>query len=411
MHAWMKWLLGIGLGLVLLLAAALFGLWRWASSDDFRQRAQQQAAQALGVPVQLGAIHLSFWPAPSVAVDNVRVQTRPALTLERVEARPVWSSLVAGRPELGVLVVRNAVLPQQGLVALAAAVQKQEAAAGAPAKKEGASAVMLPRRIVLEDVTWIDAKSQRMTVDAEVAFEDEPLPQSLRVDVVAGRFAGAKARLQREADAWKLRADIGGGTVSGPLRLQALKGGTWRLAGDLATERVEVSALTAPSRTLTGKLDARTSLQADFRDPAALADVLRSQTRFTVRNAVVQGVDLAQAVSTLGASRGGQTELDTLTGNVSTQGRVVQLTNLVASSGLLSATGQVTLAADRSLSGRVEAKLTAGPLGSVAGVPLQVAGNLDQPSVTPVGVSLPGTGAAAELGGKVEKGLRGLFGR
>ncbi|WP_332814318.1 hypothetical protein [Ramlibacter sp.] len=408
----MKWLLGLGLGVVLLVAAALFGLWRWTASDDFRQRAQQQASQALGVPVQLGGIQLAVWPAPSVAVNDVRVQTRPALTLERVEARPVWSSLLAGRPELDALVVRNAVLPQQGLVALATRLQKQESSApGARPAGGEAAAPALPRRIVLERVTWVDAKSQRMTVDAEVAFESEPLPQSLRVEVVAGRFAGARARLQREADAWRLRAEIGGGTVSGPLRLQPQRNGAWRLTGELATDRVEVSALTAPSRTLTGRLEARSSLQADFRDPSALADALRSQTRFTVRDAVLQGVDLAQAVRTLGASRAGQTALDTLTGNVATQGRVVHLTNLVASSGLLSATGHVTLAADRSLSGRVDAKLVAGALGSLAGVPLQVAGTLDQPAVTPVGVSLPGSGAASQLGETVEKGLRGLFGR
>lgn len=417
----MKWLLGLALGLVLLVGAALFGLWRWASSDDFRQRAQQEASQALGVPVQLGGIDIAVWPLPSVAVQDVRVQTRPALTLERVEARPVWASLLAGRPALDALVVRNAVLPQQGLVALATRMQKQGPAAGsggvggvgggAKVPAAGAADRMMPRRIVLEHVTWVDAHSQRLTVDAEVVFEREPLPRSLRVDVVAGRFAGAKARLEREAEAWQLRADIGGGTIGGPLRLQPQRGGAWRLSGELATHGVEVAALTAPSRTLTGKLEARTSLQADFRDPAALADALRSQTRFTVRGAVLQGVDLAQAVRTLGASRGGQTALDTLTGHVATQGRVVQLTNLVANSGLLSATGHVTLAADRSLSGRVNAQLTAGPLGSVAGVPLQVAGTLEQPSVTPVGVSLPGAGAASQLGEKVEKGLRGLFGR
>lgn len=407
----MKWLLGLALGLLLLVAVALFGLWRWASSDDFRQRAQQQASQALGVPVQLGGIDLAVWPLPSVAVQDVRVQTRPALTLERVEARPVWSSLLAGQPALDALVVRNAVLPQQGLVALATRLQKQDPSGGGAKPTSDAAGPMLPRRIVLDHVTWVDAKSQRLTVDAEVAFESEPLPRSLRVDVVAGRFAGAKARLQREAEAWQLRADIGGGTISGPLRLQPQRSGAWRLSGELATNGVEVSALTTPSRTLTGKLEARTTLQADFRDPAALADALRSQTRFTVRNAVLQGVDLAQAVRTLGVSRSGQTALDTLTGQVATQGRVVQLTNLVANSGLLSATGHVTLAADRSLNGRVNAQLTAGPLGSVAGVPLQVAGTLDQPSVTPAGVSLPGASAASQLGEKVEKGLRGLFGR
>lgn len=408
MRAWMKWLVGIAAALAVLVALAAFGLSRWASSDDFRQRAQQQAGQALGVPVQLGRLDIALWPLLSVAVHDVRIQTRPPLTLERVEARPVWASLLAGKPELDSLVVRNAVLPQQGLVALATGLQKQEAGSGG--KPAPAAAPQLPRRIVLERVTWVDARSQKLTVNAEVAFEGELLPQSARIAVVEGRFAGARARLERQPEAWQLRSEIGGGTVSGPLRLQQVRGGAWRFSGELVTNGVEVSALTAPSRTLTGKLEARTSLQAEFKDPAALADVLRSQTRFTVRNALLQGIDLAAAVRTLGASRGGQTALDTLTGQVATQGRVVHLTNLVANSGLLSANGNVTLGADRSLSGKVTAALTAGPIGQIAGVPLQVGGTLDAPSVTPTGVALPGSGAASQLGDKLGKGLRGLFG-
>jgi uncharacterized protein involved in outer membrane biogenesis len=408
----MKWGVAIVVALVVLLAIALFGLSRWASSDDFRSRAQQQASQALGVPVQLGQVEIALWPTPSVAVHDVRVQTRPAITLQRVEARPVWLSLLMGKPELGSLVVRNAVLPQQGITAIAAALQKQEAAAGKPAPSEPGAAPQLPRRIVLDRVTWVDAKAQKITVDAEVEFEGELLPQSARVQVVEGRFAGARAQLERQPDAWQLRSEIGGGTITGPLRLQTVRGGGgWRLNGDLATHGVEVSALTAPSRTLTGKLEARTSLQAEFKDPAALADVLRSQTRFTVRNALLQGVDLAAAVRTLGVSRDGNTPLDTLTGQVTTQGRVVHLTNLVATSGMLSANGNVTLAADRTLSGKVTAALTAGVIGQIAGVPLAVGGTIDAPTVTPTGVALPGSGAASELTDKVGKGLRGLFGK
>lgn len=414
MSTGMKWLAGIVAALVVLLAAALFGLSRWASSDDFRLRAQQQATQALGVPVQLGQVEIALFPTPSVAVHDVNVQTRPAITLQRVEARPVWLSLLMGKPELGSLVVRNAVLPQQGITALATALQKQDAASAKPAPSkpaEPAAALQLPRRIVLDRVTWVDAKAQKLTVDAEVQFEDELLPQSARVQVVDGRYAGARAQLERQPDAWQLRSEIGGGTITGPLRLQTVRGGGWRLNGDLATHGVEVTALTAPSRTLTGKLEARTSLQAEFKDPAALADVLRSQTRFTVRNALLQGVDLAAAVRTLGVSREGNTPLDTLTGQVTTQGKVVHLTNLVASSGLLTANGNVTLAADRTLSGKVTASLTAGPIGQIAGVPLAVGGTLDSPSVTPTGVALPGSGAASQLSDKVGKGLRGLFGR
>ncbi len=408
MNRAVKWVVVAAVVLLVLLAMALFGLSRWASSDDFRTRAQQQATQALGVPVQLGQVEIALFPAPSVAVHDVQVQTRPPLTLQRVEARPVWTSLLVGKPELGSLVVRNAVLPQQGITAIAAALQKQEAAAGKPAKPaESATPPQLPRRIVLDRVTWVDAKAQKLTVDAEIEFEGELLPQTAHIQVVEGRFAGARAQLERQPDVWQLRSEIGGGTITGPLRLQTVRGGGgWRLNGDLATHGVEVSALTTPSRTLTGKLEARTSLQAEFKDPAALADVLRSQTRFTVRNALLQGIDLAAAVRTLGVSREGNTPLDTLTGQVTTQGKVVQLTNLVAKSGILSAEGNVTLAADRTLSGKVTASL-----GQIAGVPLAVGGNIDSPSVTPTGVALPGSAAASELTDKVGKGLRGLFGK
>lgn len=403
MRTGMKWIVGLAVGLLVLFALAVFGLSRWAGSDDFRLRAQQQASQALGVPVQLGRLEVVFWPL-SVAVHDVRVQTRPALTLQRVEAQPVWTSLLVGRAELGSLTVRNAVLPQQSLTALAARLQKQEASGAA--KPAASAPPALPRRIVLDRVTWLDAKGQKLTVDAEVLFEGELLPELARVHIVDGRYAGVRARLEREPQAWQLRAEIGGGTITGPLRLQPAGGG-WRLTGELATQGVEVSALTAPSRTLTGKLEARTSLQSDFKDPGALADTLRTQTRFTVRNALLTGLDLAAAVRTLGASRDGQTALDTLSGQVATQGKVVNLTNLVANSGLLKASGHVTLAADRSLSGKVDAALTAGPIGQIAGVPLQVGGTLDDPSVTPTGVALPGSGVASDIG----KGIRGLFGR
>jgi hypothetical protein len=396
-----KWAAGGLAGVGVLAVTALVAVGQWASSEDFRGRAQAAARQALGVPVQLGGVEVSYWPL-GARVRGVQVQTRPAITLEQVEATPVWLSLLAGKPALDALVVRNAVLPQQGIVALAAAAQKSDAKAGAqPATPTAAPA--LPRRILLDQVTWVDAAGQKLTVNAEVAFGDEPLPRDAKVDITGGRYAGAKLRLVREDEVWQLRGEIGGGTIAGPLRLAPGKAGSWRLTGDLATDKVEVAALTAPSRSFTGRLEARTSLQADFKDPGQLADVLRTQTRFTVRGAVLHGVDLAAAVRTLGVSRDGQTVLDTLTGQVATQGKAVHLTNLVASSGMLSATGDVSLAADRSLSGKINAALGGSALS--AGVPLKVAGTLDAPSVSPAGVPLPSSQAASSLGDK----FMGLF--
>ena len=99
------------------------------------------------------------------------------------------------------------------------------------------------------------------------------------------------------------------------------------------------------------------------------------------------------------------------------------LNNLVASSGALSASGNVAMAPNRSLNGRVNVSLGAATLGDTVGVPLVVGGTLDAPAVTltraaMVGAALGslvmpgvGTGAGASMGDKVGERLKGLFGK
>jgi uncharacterized protein involved in outer membrane biogenesis len=420
-----KWLLAIVLVPVLLLAGVAVALQQWVGSEDFRSRVRQQLSTALGVPVVLGSVTVDVWPLPAVALDQVQIKSQPPLTLERIEARPTWAALLQGRLEIATLVVRNAVVPEQALAAITAAFQKSQRGAKdgpQPTVRRG-SMDFLPRRTLLEQFTWVHAKGGSTTVDAEARLDDDGLPASAVVQVRKGRFEGARATLERQPGHWGLRAQIGGGTVTGKLRLQPASKGASLLQGEFDTANVEVAALTVPSRTLTGRLDAHTTLRSEFREPGALLDALQSQTRFTVRNAVVHGIDLAQAVKSIGLNRGGQTRLDTLAGNVATQGRAVQLNNLVATSGALSANGNVAMAPNRALSGRITVDLAAAAAGGAIGVPLAVGGTLDSPSVTltrgallgaAVGTMVApgvGTGAGAKLGDRVGESLRGLFGK
>jgi uncharacterized protein involved in outer membrane biogenesis len=425
MNRIMKWVLGIVLGLVLLLGGVAAALQYWVGSEDFRARVGQQVSAALGVPVELGGITVDLWPLPAVALDGVRVKSQPPLTLERIEARPVWAGLLRGRLEVATLVVRNAVVPELAVSAIATSFQKARRSAQArPAKApDGNTMAFLPRRTVLEQVTWVAAKGGSTTVNAQAQLDDDGLPASAEVDVQKGRLAGVKATLQRQPDHWALKAAIGGGTVAGKLQWRAGAKGGHSLQGQFDAANVEVAALTAPSRTLTGRLEARTTLNAEFRELSGLADAMQSQTKFTVHNAVVHGIDLAQAVKSVGLNRGGETRLDTLAGNVSTRGRAVQLTNLVATSGALSANGNIAMAPDKTLSGRVTVDLAAAAAGGVIGVPLAVGGTLDSPSVTltrgallgaAIGTAVApgvGTGAGAKLGDRLGEGLKGLFGK
>jgi hypothetical protein len=426
---------GAGLGLaVVLMLLAVFALGQWTGSDGFRQRVEREASAALGVPVTLSRVAVEVFPLPAVALEGLNIEAKPALTLARVEARPVWSSLLVGRLAVSTLIVRDAVLPQATVVMLGARIQDPARKPPAPgAGGEATDLSWLPRTIVLDDVTWISIQGRSSTVQAELALAEDGWPGEATVRVVRGALGGLNAELQREADnatAWNLTLDVGGGTLRGPLKLAApeasSKSRDLLFEGTLETRGVEVSALTAPSRTLTGRLDASTTLSARINPKAgaaAVTDALRSQTRFTVNNAVLQGVDLAKAVATVGLSRGGSTALDTLAGQVRTRGQLIELTNLVASSGVLAATGEVTVAPSNTLSGRVRVDVTHGAGGDVVGVPLVVGGTLDDPSVSlsrsallgaAIGTALMpgvGTGAGANLGDRLGEGLKDLFGK
>ncbi|MFI5447830.1 hypothetical protein [Polaromonas sp. UC242_47] len=290
----------------------------------------------------------------------------------------------------------------------------------------------LPRRTLLEGVRWVSLKGISTTLDAELRLGADSLPDEATLKVVQGHLTGLQARLQREeAGQWGLRVTVGGGTVAGRIGLQqqpAQGGPLLVVRGQLETRGVEVAALTAPNKPLSGRLEASTTLNAKAATTGGLVDALQTQTRFTVKDAVVHGLDLVKAVQTVGLNRGGQTRLDTLAGQVHSQGRALQLSNLVASSGALSATGNVAVSPAKTLSGRISVNLAGDSklgqtLGGAVGVPLMVSGTLDAPEVTltrgallgaAIGTAVmpgAGTGAGLQLGDRLGQGLKKLFGK
>ena len=457
-----KWLVIAFLVVLLLLAALAFGLHRWVSTDDFRQRIEREASAALGVPVVIGSVQVDVWPLPAVALGGLTVQSQPPLTLERLEVRPRWQAVLQGRFSVATLILRRVVLPQQGVDAVLLAMQKkkpltsQVAAPGVQLVQAPVTAAApdadglqwLPRRTVFDDVTWVSNAGTSTAVEGEAKLGPDALPDSATLKLVRGNLQGLRAKLERQpqtsavpaaagqpaaGEQWALRVDVGGGKIEGKLGFQRTPvAGADKavrelvVSGNFETRDVELSALTAPAKPLSGLLQASTSLNARAATTAALVEALHTQTSFTVRNATLNGIDLEKAVKTVGMSRDGQTRLQTLVGQVTTHGKAVQLSNLVASSGALGASGDVAVSPLRALSGRVVVTLSGDSklgtaLGGSVGVPFNVAGTLEAPDVTlsraalldaALGPALaPGSGGGTKLGDKLSEGLRGLFGK
>lgn len=431
MNKALKWISGAGLAAGVLVVGSVWGLQTWLGSADFKARVEREALQSLGVGVSVGSIKVSVFPKPAVVVTDIEVATQPALSLAYLGVRPELGRLLVGEWSVGSVLVRDASLPQHGIDALLLLLSKTKL----PAQSEQApkaqiaakkSEPWLPRELLLKNVSWVNVKGLAMTVDLQADINAQGEPDQVNAQVLKGFLQGSTAQLTRQDRVWNVALNLGGGTVQGPVEFQvpSQAGGAYVLKGQLETQGVEVAALsTAATPVLSGRLDASTTLSARTSQIDDLSDVLKTQSQFTVKDAVLHGIDLAKAVKTVGISRGGNTSLDVLAGQVNTQGRVIQLSNLVASSGVLSATGQVKVAANRALSGQVSVNLAASQLGGALGVPLEVGGTLDAPQVNlsrsaligaAIGtVLMPGvgTGAGASVGDKVGEGLKKLFGR
>ena len=416
MNSRRRWLLVTLAGSLGALLVALWLVQRWVGGAGLRDHLAAELGSTLGVPVTLGRVVVDLWPLPALALDDVRVLSTPELLVRRLEVRPAVAALLSGRLELATLVVRATELPQAGLDD-ALARRKKSLAAAAPGRGTA------PQRVLLDALTWRSAAGEAVTVNAEARLGSDAWPELVTAKIVAGSLQGTQLRLERVTGDYQLRLDVAGGSVVGRIGLvQSAEPPTrWQLKGQLETKGVALAALTRNQ--LSGVLQASTTLQASAATAGALVDALHTQSRFAVQGAVVHGVDLARAVKTVGMSRGGETRLDTLAGQLNSKGRAVVLNNLVASSGLLSASGNVALTPGRALSGRVNVNLGATVVGDAVGVPLLVSGTLDAPQLTltraaMVGAAigtmvLPGvgTGAGASLGDKIGGKLQGLFGK
>lgn len=274
-------------------------------------------------------------------------------------------------------------------------------------------------------------------MQAELVLGSDAWPQQLTARIEQGRLQGTRLHLDRlplapaeslARRAWAVRLQVAGGTVQGRLALSppAAPPAAWLLEGELRTQGVELSQLTAAHPTpqeqarqpLSGRLQATTRLSARLRGLQDWPQALQTRSDVSVQQAVLHGIDLARAVKTVGVSRGGSTPLDTLAGQVVTRGRALDVNPLAASSGVLSASGQLAVSPQQALSGRLVVAL-----GGAVGVPLALGGTLAEPQVSltrgamigaAIGtVLMPGvgTGAGASLGDRVSEGWKKLMGK
>jgi hypothetical protein len=404
---------------------------------------EARAQARLGEPVTVGRLQLYLLPVPRLVASEIAVGENAMLRIASLTIRPSVRDVFATVRRVHEVRADGVVITEEAL--RAAPRWRASPTAQEPTFEIGHVAVRdarlelraLTLRELSADVALqsnairqIDIRSaqDRLRVVAtpegqgeyrlEIAARDWQLPVG---PAVRFQRLDALARLTaRGISTRELTAVVYGGSLRGPLAVTWKP--AWSVTGALNLKQVDLRPLTAlfmRDTTVSGLLTANPKFTAQAASPRGLLDALNLQADFSVDDGVLQKVDLhAVARNPLArdVTKSGVTRFSRLSGKLEVDQDGYHFGELKVASGLLSATGDVSVARDGQLSGRIEAAL--GRTGDLMAVPMRVTGTLKEPTVRPTktavaaalagSVLLPGIGTAVGL--KASQLTERLFG-
>ena len=395
------------------------------------------ASERLGQPVTMEDLTLHLLPTPRIIGHRITVGRKRQLLIGELEIVPDLRSLVSGPRSLGLIRASRVALDERAF-----AIPR-----GMPKGRPGEP--LLVRRLVLTTVKLSHSRLELPLFDVdmllgeglrvrEARFETHdgslrllfaasgadatavlltatnwtlPLGAPLTFDTLAaqGTLKGKQLELG------KIEAELYGGTLVASA--QADWGKQLQLAGRAQLAGIDLvpmqKALGRPAR-LSGRLKADAVFSAYAKTPAELRGGLKLDGPFEVLGGVYQGVDLSRAGELLGERRdGGATTFEELKGTLELRGEHVKLNQLCMRSPKIVAGGNVEIAPDKTLSGKLD--ISVAQTGGFVGVPVALGGTTEEPSMRPskgylIGVAI-GTVLMPGLGTSIGSSLGGQIGR
>lgn len=443
MNKWVRITIIVGLVLVALMALPFF-----IPMQSYINQAETIASEALGVPVKIKSLHLAFLPTPRINVGGIVVGKDNELSVEDISVVPALFSLLSDVKVISEIQVKQPVVKKAALDIFTALSKKNT--------NPAAASPVSVRSIVLKGarLEWPGLKIPE--INADIALNEANKPQEARIETTDGKIKvnlvpkGEQQAITVLAENWTIpaglplmidnlqmdltldgskllintiTASLYKGKINGNAELDWTKG--WRTSGKINVAELDVSEptrLVSKTTRVSGRLSGNGNFSATAKEPAQLADKLNADFRFGVDNGVLYGLDLVKAASLFlkSGQKGGDTEFDELSGLLHVTGKQYELRDLKVSSGLLAADGGVKILPSKQLDGVVNVEIKRSI--SMAAIPLQVSGTLDNPVVLPTksamagaaaGTAILGPGVGTSLGikaGSAVDKIKGLFG-
>jgi len=373
--------------------------------SHFIPELERLASEKLGRRVSVDDLALYLIPTPRVVAHGISVG-EGQVTIGELEIVPDLRSFVSG--------------PRTVRVISAERVTIQEAALSIPRgmpKAKGGGTPIVVNRLLMADVKLNHSKVSLPLFDVDVALgpglrvehawletrdrnlrlEVRPAPGEAMAMILTAKDwtlpAGAPLMFETlvaegalkggELDIARIDALLYGGKVAGSAQVSWTK--QWQLSGKATLAGVDLVAV-QQALGKPGKLSGRLKADAEFSSRTKTAGLLREglvlDGPFEVLGGAYQGVDLAKAGDlTGGPALGDATMFEELRGTLQLRGKQVKLNELCVRSDKVVAGGNVEIAADDRLSGKLDVSVA--KTGGFVGVPVSLGGTTSEPSVSP----------------------------
>ena len=380
----------IAIGLFALLICAVIAL----HLIPLDARSFEQAAEAsLGQQVKIGVIHISLFPSPQLKMEGVTIGTDLKAQIATVKALPQLGSIWESKKIFNQLELDGLKLPQEWLGAVLWGSRDAEAMRVGRLivrdwKPDIEGLTLPPMNIdagyskdgALEKVVALNSE-KTMTLKlgfaegrTQIEFSGKPFKLPFGGEIEFQDFSGTGTLSPTELIFSQFEATTAGGNLAGNARLRW--GANWTLDGEVNARGLDAGRV-ASLLISSGRLDGKAGYSMRAPGPGKLEGALRVEGTFTVQKGTLGGVDLTHVLQGE-TTPGGNTMFSEMTGNLLYDAGRVQARQVRLAAGLLNATGNVSMDAQKNLSGGMQMELKA--VGTQMRASLSVGGTLSDPS-------------------------------
>ena len=363
-------------------------------------------SQESGRPVMVGGMHVRFYPAPGLILDDVRIGSgKEDIRISEIRLQPELSTLASSKIIFRQISVSGIKLPVEFIAGLPSVFEE----AAKPVARAGFKHVSFENTELsfgglglsaLKGETILSAEGlflalSLQTPDRSLSLEVKPVEK--RIDVTMEGFSwrsspnssfpfdsvNLKASIENEIltiNNMELR--IFDGLIKAVATIPAKNNPT--ISGDIWFERINANRLgdsLGIGQQFSGETSGKIRFSATSDSWATIVPKIDAEGNFSIHRGNMRGIDLAEAVRRVSnlPVQGGATAFEYLSGKLKLDPSRYVFSGLVLTSGLMQSTGFIEVSRDLQVSGRMELQMR-GTVNQTK-VPVSISGPLKTPAV------------------------------